>query len=74
MSEAAVAGVIAQHLTDDDLDTCGNAFYVNNFNCNTMRGTEAVGAAYASATFTMGNLDIVPGVRFEHTAINNTFW
>nr|WP_166770584.1 TonB-dependent receptor [Xanthomonas arboricola] len=74
VSEAAVAGVIAQHLSDDDLDTCGSAFYVNNYNCNTMRGTEAVSAAYATATFTVGNLDIVPGVRFEHTGIDNTFW
>ncbi|WP_052172300.1 TonB-dependent receptor, partial [Xanthomonas maliensis] len=74
VSEAAVAGVIDQHLRDDDLDTCGNALYVNNFNCNTMRGTEAVGAAYASATFDVGNLEIVPGARVEHTDIHNTFW
>ncbi|WP_249027629.1 TonB-dependent receptor [Xanthomonas cucurbitae] len=74
VSNAAVAGVIAQHLTDDDLDTCGSAFYINNYNCNTMRGTEAVSAAYAAATFTVGNLDIVPGMRLEHTGIDNTFW
>ncbi|KAB7772118.1 TonB-dependent receptor [Xanthomonas sp. LMG 12462] len=74
VSEGAVAQVIANHLTDDDLDTCGSAFYVNNWNCNTMRGTEAVSAAYAMATFSFGSLEVVPGVRFEHTSIHNTFW
>jgi TonB-dependent receptor len=74
VSEAAVKAVINSHLTDNDLDTCGSAYYVNNWNCNTMRGTEAVSAAYAMATFSLGNLEVVPGVRFEHTSIHNTFW
>ncbi|MFT4198928.1 MAG: TonB-dependent receptor [Pseudoxanthomonas sp.] len=74
VSESAVARVIYSHLSDDDLDTCGSDYYVNNWNCNTMRGTEAVSAAYAMATFSLGNLDIVPGLRFEHTSIHDTFW
>lgn len=39
-----------------------------------MRATEAVSAAYAMATLRSGNWEILPGVRFEHTAITNTFW
>ncbi|MGN6094201.1 MAG: TonB-dependent receptor domain-containing protein, partial [Luteibacter jiangsuensis] len=39
-----------------------------------MRGTEAVSAAYAMATIEQGPLEIIPGVRFEHTSIHNTFW
>ncbi|WP_235429784.1 TonB-dependent receptor [Xanthomonas sp. GPE 39] len=74
VSEGAVAHVIASHLSDDDLDTCGSTFYVNNWNCNTMRGTEAVSAAYAMATFAFGNLEVVPGLRLEHTSIHNRFW
>ncbi|QNH11071.1 TonB-dependent receptor [Xanthomonas sp. SI] len=74
VSETAVSNVIYSHLRDDDLDSCGKAYYVNNWNCNTMRGTEAVAAAYAMATFSLGNLEIVPGVRFEHSSIHNTFW
>ena len=73
VNHAAVVDLIRANFADDELDTCGSN-YINNYNCNTMRGTEAVSAAYAMATFDVGNLEIIPGVRFEHTSINNTFW
>lgn len=73
VSRAAVANLIQDHLVDSDLDTCGSLDF-NNLNCNTMRGTEAVSAAYAMATVNTGDVEIIPGVRFEHTSIRNTFW
>ncbi|HXP00014.1 MAG TPA: TonB-dependent receptor, partial [Luteibacter sp.] len=73
VSRAAVAALIDQHVVPSDLDTCG-ALDFNNYNCDTMRGTEAVTAAYAMATIQQGPLEIIPGVRFEHTSIHNTFW
>jgi TonB-dependent receptor len=73
VSRAAVAALIAAHVQPSDLDTCGQLDY-NNFNCDTMRGTEAVSAAYAMATIQSGPWEIIPGVRFEHTSIHNTFW
>lgn len=73
VSRSAVENLINQNLVDSDLDTCSQ-LYINNFNCNTMRGTEAVTAAYATATIVRGDVEIIPGVRFEHTTIRNTFW
>ncbi|MBB3358111.1 MULTISPECIES: TonB-dependent receptor [unclassified Novosphingobium] len=57
----------------NSFDTCGS-LYVNNFNCGTLSGRETVAAAYATATLKAGNLEIIPGLRFEHTTINNTYW
>ena len=74
VSESAVSNLIQQYLVDSDLDTCGDSFYVNNYNCDTLRGREAVSAIYGKATFNVGNLEIVPGLRFEHTDITNTYW
>lgn len=73
VSRAAVAALIDQHVLPSDLDTCSSLDF-NNYNCDTMRGTEAVTAAYAMATINQGPLEIIPGVRFEHTSIHNTFW
>jgi TonB-dependent receptor len=73
VSRAAVAALIDAHVQPSDLDTCSQLDF-NNFNCDTMRGTEAVSAAYAMATIEQGPLEIIPGVRFEHTSIHNTFW
>jgi TonB-dependent receptor len=73
ISESAVASLIARTLQPGDLDTCSSLDY-NNYNCNTMRGTEAVTAAYAMATLNVDALEIIPGLRFEHTSIKNTYW
>jgi len=74
VSESAVSNLIQQYLVPSDLDTCGNSLYVNNYNCDTLRGREAVSAIYGKATFNIGNLEIIPGLRFEHTSIMNTYW
>ncbi|MET4898757.1 TonB-dependent receptor [Sphingomonadaceae bacterium jetA1] len=45
-----------------------------NQNVNTQSGNERVTALYARAPITLGQLEITPGLRFEHTDISNTFW
>lgn len=57
----------------DAFDTCGS-LYVNNWNCDTQRATEAVTSAYVSARLEWGDVTVIPGLRFEHSEINNTFW
>ncbi|WP_414647804.1 TonB-dependent receptor [Dyella sp.] len=74
VSESAVSNLIQQYLVSSDLDTCGDSLYANNYNCDTLRGREAVSAIYGKATFNIGNLEIIPGLRFEHTGIQNTYW
>jgi TonB-dependent receptor len=73
LSNDALKNLFDQRVTADNFDTCGE-LYVNNWNCNTMRGTEAVSAAYVMATLHYGDLEIIPGLRYEYTAIRNTFW
>ncbi|RUL79009.1 TonB-dependent receptor [Dyella choica] len=73
MSQSALKRLIAANVVPGDLDTCSN-LYVNNWNCDTQRANETVSAAYAMATFKWGNLEVIPGMRFEHTDIRNTFW
>jgi TonB-dependent receptor len=55
------------------LDTCGSND-INNYNCNTEQATEDVMAVYAMTQFNVGNLEIIPGVRYEHTDVDNRFW
>lgn len=74
VSESSVSNLIQQYLVSSDLDTCGDSLYANNYNCDTLRGREAVSAIYGKATFNIGNLEIIPGLRFEHTGIQNTYW
>lgn len=73
INQSALKQLIAAHVSDADLDTCSN-LYINNWNCNTQRANEAVSSAYAMATLKWGNLEVIPGVRFEHTDIRNTYW
>lgn len=74
ISNSALKALIASTVGADDLGTCGSELYVNNWNCDTMRGTEAVSAAYAMATFGSGDLELIPGLRYEYTSIRNTYW
>jgi outer membrane receptor protein involved in Fe transport len=39
-----------------------------------LSGRETVSAVYATATLKTGNLEVIPGLRFEHTSIRNTYW
>jgi TonB-dependent receptor len=60
-------------LTPNSLDTCGS-IAINNINCNTQEATEAVSSIYAMAEFRAGDWEFIPGVRYEHTDVDNTFW
>ncbi|MDG5493748.1 TonB-dependent receptor [Niveispirillum sp. BGYR6] len=56
-------------------DSCGGGRpYVDNMNCNTQKGREAVSSAYVMGQWQLGDLELIPGLRFEHTEIKNTFW
>lgn len=58
---------------ETSLDTCG-VLAVNNYNCDTQEGEENVSAAYISGRFVTEHLEIVPGLRFEHSDLQNTYW
>ncbi|WBO22833.1 TonB-dependent receptor [Sphingomonas abietis] len=62
-----------QYKTDASLDTCGS-LAINNYNCDTQRGSETVYAGYASADLQIGDVQVIPGIRFEHTDIHNVYW
>jgi len=55
------------------LTTCGGN-PINAYNCNTQKASENVYAGYAMADLQTGDLEIIPGVRFEHTDVFNTYW
>jgi TonB-dependent receptor len=73
VDQAALFNVFNTYVTPASFDTC-SSLAVNNTNCNTQKGTEDVASAYALLNFKWGNLEVIPGVRFEHTKIDNTFW
>ncbi|UDF05229.1 TonB-dependent receptor [Asticcacaulis sp. AND118] len=43
-------------------------------NGNTLKGDENVSAAYVTGKYDFGALEVIPGLRFEHTDIENTYW
>ena len=55
------------------LDTC-DGIAVDNYNCNTQRGIEQVSSAYVSGDLRFGDVQIIPGLRFEHTYIANRYY
>ena len=54
-------------------DTCGSNA-INNYNCNTQKGDEAVASIYAAADYQFGDVEVSPGLRYEHSKIDNTYW
>lgn len=60
-------------LTSSSLDTCGSIEF-NNINCNTQKATESVSAVYTLAQFQAGNWEFIPGLRYEHTDVHNTYF
>jgi len=59
--------------TYNSFDTCGS-LAINNYNCATLGGHETVVAGYATATLKAGNVELIPGIRVEHTDIHNIYW
>jgi TonB-dependent receptor len=51
-----------------------NSTLDNALNCNTQRARENVYAGYVMANIEVGGLELIPGFRFEHADIYNTFW
>ncbi|MGH1556746.1 TonB-dependent receptor domain-containing protein [Caulobacter segnis] len=62
-----------KYKTDASFDTCGSNA-VNNWNCNTQKGDEAVASLYAVADYQFGDVEVSPGLRYEHTKIDNLYW
>lgn len=54
-------------------DQC-DSLYVNTYNCDTQSGTEATTSVYLMGTIKVGQVEIIPGFRFEHTDITNRYW
>ncbi|GAA0543938.1 TonB-dependent receptor [Rhizomicrobium palustre] len=42
--------------------------------CDTQNGRETVTSAYAMATLKFGDVEAIPGLRYEHSEIHNVFW
>jgi TonB-dependent receptor len=58
-------GVVA-----DDCSEVGTNAYL----CNSTKTREESAAAYTMADLKFGDLEVVPGIRYEHTTIHNTFF
>ena len=59
--------------TDATIDTCGSN-PINSYNCNTQKAVEKVYAGYVMGQLEFGDIQVIPGVRYEHTDIYNTYW
>ncbi len=55
-------------------DICGAATAEENNDCNTQRGIEQVSSAYVSGDLLWHGVQIIPGLRFEHTDIHNDYY
>ncbi len=73
VNHQALVDYFYKYKTAASFDTCGSNF-VNNMNCNTQKGDEAVASVYAMANYRFGDVEVVPGLRYEHTKIDNTYW
>jgi TonB-dependent receptor len=62
-----------KYKTAASFDTCGSN-EINNWNCNTQKGDEAVASIYAMANYQFGDVEVTPGLRYEHTKIDNLYW
>jgi TonB-dependent receptor len=54
-------------------DECGS-LSINNYNCDTQHGVEAVAAFYVLSRVQIGAVELESGMRFERTAVTNRFW
>jgi TonB-dependent receptor len=57
---------------DSIIDNCNSTY--NSENCDTQHGTETVYSAYVMAHLKVADIDLTPGVRFEHTTVKNTYF
>jgi TonB-dependent receptor len=73
VDQAKLLEYFYKYKTDSSFDTCGSNFN-DNMNCNTQKGDEAVASVYAMANYQFGDVEVSPGLRYEHTRIDNTYW
>lgn len=73
INQLALFNLYNTYVQPGDLDSC-SGLAINNWNCNSQHSTESVASGYALLNFKAGDFEIIPGVRFEHTTIDNTFW
>jgi TonB-dependent receptor len=66
----AVAAQGGLNALSDQCDNLPN----NTYNCDTQRGSEYTTSVYVSGLIKVGNVEIIPGVRFEHIDIKNVYW
>ncbi len=55
-------------------DICNSSLVSDNNSCDTQRGIEQVSSAYVSGNLAFNGVQVVPGLRFEHTDIINHFY
>jgi len=56
-------------------DSCGDGTASYPYGaCDNQNGRESVTSAYAMATLHFGDVEAVPGLRYEHSAIRNVYW
>ncbi len=46
----------------------------DDFNGNTVKGSEKVTSGYVMANLNLGPVAVTPGLRYEHTDVHNVFW
>lgn len=61
--------IFHQYVDNDDRNT--NECY---WHCNTLKGDETVYAAYVTGKYQIDNWEVIPGLRYERTEIDNTYW
>lgn len=61
----------ANDTCNDPNPSIGN---VNNHNCNTQTGHERITSVYTMGSLEFGAVEVLPGLRYEHTDIRNTYW
>jgi TonB-dependent receptor len=56
-------------------DSCGDGTSAYPYGaCDTHNGRESVTSGYAMATLQFGDVEAIPGLRYEHTDIRNVYW
>lgn len=65
-----------QYGVDETGARVGNpgAYTQNDYNGNTVEGSETVLAGYVQAKLNIGALTVTPGLRYEHTKFEETHW
>lgn len=72
INQAALFKLFYSRVTASSSDSCALPALLGI--CNTQTGREAVVSGYTMATLALGDVELMPGLRFEHTEIKNLYW